>query len=353
KSLVKRIGSTLNALRKSVTECQKATRRKKHAAAPDPSVVFVDRFLAEQFAKGELLIYTEVKQFWQYNGQHWEKTDDTVLRGTIQDMATDRWDWVLDMAAAQGKKSPPTMSSFVASTLEVLKARCIKPGDPLRLMSPRLSVTNVANGTLWLEDDGPVLRPHRPEDYLTYCSPLPYDPQATARTFESLLRGMLCHEDGAPFADQDEMYRHVLELLGYVCQGGRFLKVFYIFYGPGDNGKTQLIKLLVLILGKAAIAFDRLSGVDEEGSRFAGARLMGKLAVIDDDAPNDYQLPDGFLKKIAEEKPITAEEKFKAPVTFICQVVVIILTNSLPITSDTSRGMRTRAQVLHFPRQFK
>ena len=164
---------------------------------------------------------------------------------------------------------------------------------------------------------------------------------------------MLCDEDGTPFADQDEMYRHVLELLGYVCQSARFLKVFYIFYGPGDNGKTQLAKSLQAIIGLAAIAFDRLSGVNEEGSQFATARLVGKQALIDDDATHDYQLPDGLLKKIAEEKPFTAEEKFKGPVTFICRVVVIILTNSLPITTDTSRGMRTRAQVIHLPRQFK
>jgi P4 family phage/plasmid primase-like protien len=353
KAIAKITGSTLQALRKAVNDYQKEARRTHQGGAPDPSVKLVETLLAERFGNGELLIYTEARQFWQYNGRYWEKIDDAVLRGAIQEMASERWGWVISMLGAQGKQSPPTMASFVASTLEVLKARCIKPDDPLRLMSPRLSVINVANGTLWLEDEGPVLRPHRPEDYLTSCSPLTYDPNAMAPTFEGLVRGMLCREDGTPFDDQDDMYLHVLELLGYVCQGGRFLKVFYVFYGPGDNGKTQLIKVLASILGLDAIAFDRLSGVDEEDSRFAADRLIGKLAVIDDDAPNDYQLPDGFLKKIAEEKPFTAEEKFKAPVGFICQVVPIIATNSLPITSDTSRGMRTRAQVLNFTRQFK
>lgn len=353
RSIVKSTGSSLTTLRKSLKDHLKAVRVIQHGGARDPSVTFVETFLREQFSHGKHLIYTEAQQFWSYNGRYWEKLDDVVLRGRIQLMATERWDWVSEMVAAQGKKTPPTMSSFVESTLAVLKSSSIKEGDPLRLMAPRPSVINARNGSLWLENDGPVLHPHRPEDYLTSCSELTYDPHATAPTFERLLRSMLCDENGVPFKDQEEMYLHVLELLGYVCQPARFLKVFYIFYGPGDNGKTQLAKVLQSIVGLAAIAFDRLSGVDEEGSRFAAAKLMGKLAVIDDDATDAYQLPDGFLKKIAEEKPITAEEKFKGPMTFICRVVVIILTNSLPITTDNSRGMRTRAQVIHLPRQFK
>ena len=353
KSLVTPTGSSRRTLEQALKDHLRAVRVTRQGAAPDPSVSFVEIFLSEQFNQGEFLTHTEAKQFWSYNGRYWEPMDDGVLRGRIQRLATDRWDWIREMVAAQGKNTPPTMSSFVESTLAVLKAHTIKSGDPLGLMSPRASVINLENGTLWLEVDGPVLRPHQSGDYLTSCSALNYDPQATAPMLEQLLRSMLCDEDGVPFEDQDDMYRHVLELLGYVCQSARFLKVFYILYGPGDNGKTQLAKLLTSIVGLEAIAFDRLSGVDEEGSRFAAARLIGKLAVIDDDATDNYQLPDGFLKKIAEEKPLTAEEKFKSPVTFICQVVPIILSNSLPITTDTSRGMRTRAQVLHLPRQFK
>lgn len=353
KSIVKATGSTMGSLHKALKAHINAARIAHQGEAPDPSVKFVETLLDEQFNNGKHLIYTGAKQFWSYNGRYWEQMDDAVLSGRIQHMAKERWDWVKEMVAAQGKKTPPTMSSFVDSTLAVLKSSSIKEGDPLRLVSPKPSVINVENGTLWLEADKPDLRPHNHEDYLTSCSGLTYDPHATSPVFEQLLRSMLCDEDGVPIEDQDDMVRHVLELLGYVCQPARFLKTFYIFYGPGDNGKTQLAKLIQAIVGLGAIAFDRLSGVDEKGSQFATARLIGKQALIDDDATHDYQLPDGLLKKIAEDKPFTAEEKFKGPVTFICRVVVIILTNSLPITTDTSRGMRTRAQVVPLPRQFK
>ncbi|MEI8283286.1 MAG: phage/plasmid primase, P4 family, partial [Armatimonadota bacterium] len=140
---------------------------------------------------------------------------------------------------------------------------------------------------------------------------------------------------------------------GYICQSGRFLKMFLLIVGPGDNGKTRLSKLIEFVIGLDAISFDKLSGMNEEGSRFASSRLVGKLVVIDDDAEHEYLLPDGFLKKIAEEKPMTAERKFQNEFTFRAQVVVILLSNSWPRLRDLSRGLRTRAQVLYLPRSFK
>ena len=83
-------------LRKALKDAEERPPRiAQQAAAPDPSVEFVDAFLAEQFGHGEwLLIATEGKQFWCYNGRNWEKIDDAVLRGRIQTMARERWDWV-------------------------------------------------------------------------------------------------------------------------------------------------------------------------------------------------------------------------------------------------------------------
>jgi putative DNA primase/helicase len=152
--------------------------------------------------------------------------------------------------------------------------------------------------------------------------------------------------------DQDDMLRHVEELLGYSIQTRRDLKAFVVVVGPGDNGKTRITKLLTIILGNDAIAHDRLSGVDEGSSRFAAARLVGRLVLIDDDVDHEYLLPDGLLKKIAEEKPLTGEMKFKDSFSFIAQVIVWLLGNSWPRTRDLSRGMQTRANVMHLPRSF-
>ena len=106
KGLVEVTGSNLGTLRKAVKDYLKTARITQQGVAPDPSVKLVEALLAERFGNGEWLIATEARQCWQYNGRYWEKIDDAVLRGAIQDMATERWDWIANMFAAQGKKIP-------------------------------------------------------------------------------------------------------------------------------------------------------------------------------------------------------------------------------------------------------
>lgn len=341
----------LKALR-STLDAAVAKAGRNSAPSLDPAMIIAEELLAAQYEGGRTLVTTDGGNLWQHTGTHWVTLPKTVLEGQIQALASPRWATVRTHYENL-KKKVPELAAFTGSVLRLIQRQTVKGGDPLHFVTERPNVINMANGELWLEADGPVLQPHRPESYLTSCSGITYDPDAEAPGFEQALRGMLCHPGGRPIDDQDEMVRHVEEMLGYVIQTGRFLKVFMLLTGPGDNGKTCLTKLLNHILGQEAITFDRLSGCDDKASRFATNRLVGKQVLIDDDADHEYLLPDGFLKKICENKPMTAEPKFGSPFTFNAGVVPIILANSFPRTKDLSRGMRTRAQVLNFPRQFK
>ena len=317
----------------------------------DPGLFLARQLLASHYQDGSTLLALESGYFWRYTGTHWVQIKESVLQGQLQQLATEMWDHILRMWDAFDKK-PSTLAALLSSALTCLQNEVVVGGDPLRLNSTRPSVINCINGELWLNSTGPELRPHRPDSYLTSCSPIQYDPQAKAPAFEDAMRGILSYPGGVPMPDQDEMLRHFEELLGYTIQTRRNLKVFVMIVGPGDNGKTKVVKLLTLILGMDAIAFDRLAGVDESGNRFAAGRLVGKLVLVDDDVDFEYLLPDGLLKKIAEEKPLTAEGKFKDHFSFVAQIVPWLLGNSWPRSRDLTRGMQTRANVLHLPRTF-
>jgi P4 family phage/plasmid primase-like protien len=345
-------GVGILALRNST----KDVMRKAHAVtnaslSEDPGLYIAKQLLASKYKEGANLLALESGYFWHYTGTHWEHVKDSVLSRELQLIATDQWPHVLAMWDASDKKQS-TLASLLTSALACLRNMVVLEGDPLRLNSTRPSVINCLNGELWLTDDGPVLQPHCPDSYLTSCSPILYDPLAKALTFETAIRGMLSLPGGDPMRDQDEMLRHLEELMGYTIQTRRNLKMFVMIIGPGDNGKTTFVKLLKLILGMEAIAFDRLAGVDESGNRFAAGRLVGKLALVDDDVDFEYLLPDGLLKKIAEEKPLTGEGKFKDSFTFTAQVVPWLLGNTWPRSRDLTRGMQTRANVIHLPRSF-
>ena len=352
--LVKKItGTGLVALRKAAKAAFAAQLpATSDAAGQDPALRLANRVLEALYEGGRTLLQLDSGAFYHYKGTHWALVSEKSISSEIQRIAAGSWNDVKCIYTGAGKSVPP-LPAIVASVLDVLGNQVLKTGDPLRFLARSPNVINMINGELWLRDEGPVLQPHSPDSYLTSCSTITYDLKAEAPTFEAALRGMLSFSGGMPMLDQDEMVRHVTELLGYICQSGRFLKMFMVIVGPGDNGKTRLSKLIEFVIGLDAISFDKLSGMNEEGSRFASSRLVGKLVAIDDDVDHEYLLPDGLLKKIAEEKPMTAERKFQSEFTFRAQVVVILLSNSWPRLRDLSRGLRTRAQVLYLPRSFK
>ena len=348
----KTTGIGIMALRSTAKEAQRQSAMDANEdLRQDPGLYVADLLLKDNYQAGDTLIQLESGSFWHYMGRYWASVKDAVLIGELQQIATERWAHVRKMWAASGKKSS-TLASLVSGALSSLAGRVVLPGDPLRLNSTRPSVINCANGELWLTDEGPQLRPHRPESYLTSCSAITYDSSATAPTFDTALRGILSLPGGIPMPDQDDMLRHVEELLGYSIQTRRNLKAFVVIVGPGDNGKTKITKLMSEILGMDAIVHDRLSGVDEGGNRFATMRLVGRHVLVDDDVDHEYLLPDGLLKKIAEEKPLTGEAKFKDSFSFVAQVIPWLLGNSWPKSRDLSRGMQTRANVLFLPRSF-
>lgn len=343
---------SMTALRETQRKMQQQAAKEGTASlTDDPGLFLANLLLSRNYNEGGTLLCLESGLFWCYTGTHWRLIKDSVIEAALQNVATEQWKHVCAMWAASGKKSS-TMAALIGSALKCLRNLVTVAGDPLGLNATRPSVINCLNGELWLTDSGPELRIHDPKSYLTSCSPINYDASATAPTFELAMRGMLSLPGGTPMPDQDEMLRHVLELLGYTIQTRRNLKVFVLIVGPGDNGKTKLAKILDVVLGLDAVQHDRLSGVDEKGSRFAATRLVGKLVIIDDDVDYDYLLPDGLLKKIAEEKPLTAEPKFKEAFQFVSQVVPWLLGNSFPRSRDLTRGMQTRANVLYLPRSF-
>lgn len=347
-----RTGISISALRRTAKDMDiKAKNASMSEMDQDPGIYIARELVDQRYAGGRHLICYQGGQFWAYGGTRWAQIADSVLRSQLQVIAETQWKHLKKMWAWLGKK-PSTLSSLVDGCLHSLANLVVVAGDPLGLSRPRPSVVNCLNGELWLESGGPELRDHKPESYLTSCCSIAYDSDAVAPTWELAVRGMLSHPGGMPFDDQDLMLRYIEELLGYVIQARRNLKVFVLFMGPGDNGKSQLIRVVANILGNDAIAFDRLAGVSDNSSRFATSRLVGKLAIVDDDMDHESLLPDGLLKKIAEEKPLTAEQKYKDAFTFVAQVVPILLANSWPKSRDLTHGMQTRAQVIHLPRRF-
>ena len=206
---------------------------------------------------------------------------------------------------------------------------------------------NVANGELWLRDDGTVnIRPHDRKTGMCHVLPVDYDPNAKCPKYDKALRQI--------FRDAENpgtVIRFMNELLGYVIQPRRHHAMIVIFYGHGNNGKTSFTELLRRLIGPGQIYSGRVD--DLETNRFSIGNLFGKLVFIDDDVKAGTKLPDGTLKKISEAKTLTGERKFKDQFEFKSRAFPILLCNNIPSLADLSYGMMRRLRVVPFTRIFK
>lgn len=294
--------------------------------------------LTMEYNQGHSLLYTADRSYWQYNGCIWQKIPEQHIKQVLLPYARAL------IADIEGG----TVSTFNNSVMNILEGRVYREDDPLRDNNRELpSIINCLNGELWFDKEGNVtLKPHSPDSYLRYCLDVEYDPQATSPMFDKTV-----HEIFSNSSDPQDMFRHFMELAGYICQPWRKLAIIVLLHGGGSNGKTSLLQIIRRMLGSNTVMSDRIG--DIEDNVFKIGDLDGKLMLLDDDVDGGTCLPDGFLKKISEEKAMTGQHKHKPPFEFICRAVPVMLANDYPVTKDLTTGLRRRLLVIPFNRTFK
>lgn len=106
-------------------------------------------------------------------------------------------------------------------------------GDPWLL--------NCQNGTVDLRTG--KLRPHNPDDLITRCAPVDFDPNAKAPLFEKFLKEV---------QPQQELRDYLARLFGYAAIGVVREHVLAALWGPGANGKSVLVDVATHVLADYA-----------------------------------------------------------------------------------------------------
>ena len=180
---------------------------------------------------------------------------------------------------------------------------------------------------------------------MTQCGSVDYDPNAECPRFIEALEEIFSKS-----SDFKDMVRHIGEIGGYIIQSSRDFPLFFMFIGNGQDGKTSIMKVIGWIVGEDAVFSGRIA--DLEQNRFTLGQLAGKRIFYDDDVDASTLLPDGTLKKISEKKLLTGELKHGNHFNFINSCIPVMLTNEPPATRDLTHGLRRRARVVPFNRQF-
>ncbi len=348
--LKEKTGIGMVQLREDVKRIRKQLAgRTEEGELADIERELVDEVLAEHFAGGAH-IRRAGRVYWEYRHGVWMMIDDEVIEGRLQKtivrLREERPEDVEQLTAAIGEAKT---SSLVGALSRMLKGRLAdetaRDDDPLHLRD-RITrpVVNCLNGEVYVMDDGSVeLRPHNPDHFYTLQVACDYDPKATCPEFD---RFMAMVFDDERWLDPEDMVRHLEELGGYVVNMSRWLKSWVLFHGPTDTGKSTVLSIFKEMLGNACLAMEL--GRFGIGNTFADSSLVGKLLLADDDFDKSASLPDGFIKKISEEKMITSDIKFGAPLTFVARCLPLVCANHWPVTRDVSDAFRERALVFEF-----
>lgn len=300
--------------------------------------ILAEKTLDIKFFKAKGLVYNTNGQFWQYNGKYWS----TVTKAYVGLQITHVLDSMRKKIQIDVKEN--SLVGEATHIIERLSAVC---NDILRLRERPHPVINCTNGELWIKDDGKVkLRPHKPSSYLLQILDVEYSPGAECPLFDKSIR-----ETFGNFHDCEDIVRHFEEYMGYVLHPDKRPAKWWLFKGPGGDGKTTLMKILSGLLGDAVLP-DSIDEFKQGGNNHATENLPGKLLIYDDDMNRNSMLPDGTLKKLSEDGDLTANPKGYPAFKFRKVCTVTMLSNGYPKTKDLTRGFRRRAAVIPFNKGF-
>ncbi|MDY0827554.1 phage/plasmid primase, P4 family [Microbacterium sp. BG28] len=195
------------------------------------------------------------------------------------------------------------------------------------------------NGIYWWAVD--QLDNHSAALGATTKLPIVYDPIAIPHAFNEWLHQVL--------GDDEDMHRHVWELLGYLLMTGNPLQKIFLLFGEGGNGKGTLLRLIRTMLGREN--YSSMSMHQLVDDRFATSGLYGKVANISGDLSSKFLSDPQILKEITGGDSIAASRKFGHSFEFVPYAVPIFASNEYFRTSDNSIGWRRRWEVIEFTRR--
>jgi putative DNA primase/helicase len=144
------------------------------------------------------------------------------------------------------------------------------------------------------------------------------------------------------------------EIIAYCCYRSYPIQTLFCLYGSGRNGKTCFLKLLSKFLGVENVSSTDLDLlVGNNRSRFEMTKLYKKLCCMMGETNFGILKSSSLIKRITGGDLIGFEFKNKPPFDDFSSCKIIIASNSLPTSEDTSDGFYRRWIIIDFPNEFK
>ena len=169
----------------------------------------------------------------------------------------------------------------------------------------------VQNGVIDLKKG--VLTTGRPDDLMTKVLDLDYDPHADYS---------LWHDTLLDICGSEEMVAFLKRVFGYACTGHSFEQYFFVFIGPGRNGKGVLFSLIGKILGpfyheisKAMILRQRTPPSPNAATEHLYS-LLSKRVIVGSETNKGEKIDESAIKGLTGEDLVKCRPNFKSELIF-------------------------------------
>ena len=156
------------------------------------------------------------------------------------------------------------------------------------------------------------------------------------------------------FHDKDTLFTARQAISMYISGNAR--KVFQVFHGGGDNGKSTLIEIEKELLGEKAHTYSTslilTSRYGDDKLPPEAADFMGKYVLFGSEIEKGKKLSLGKLKNFTGDDTIGATPKYKDERLFRPTWQMILSVNDLPFFDGADRAFINRLVILPFDQTF-
>ena len=267
--------------------------------------------------------YDKSRIWWIWNTDHWQVTDELDMCNILD-----------DKLGFCGQ----TINSHVKQNYIEAMRRVGRTHEPKVAPSKWIQFKDKAFSL----NSGKI---YKVKSNFFFCNPIPWEMGSSPDTpiIDKLF------EEWVGKKNQHALY----ELVAYCCYTDYPIQVLFCLYGIGRNGKSCFLRLLTRFLGQHNLChteLDLLAGANK--SRFEASKLYKKLVCQMGETNFGMIEQSSILKQMTGGDLMSFEMKGKDPFTGYSYAKLIIASNSLPISTDTSDGWYRRWIIIDFPNQF-
>ena len=212
------------------------------------------------------------------------------------------------------------------------------------------------NGIFDMTTMPPTFRDGKPDDYISFCTNLDYDPNKKYYQYDCWSELQKFINDILP---DPEVRTYFLSYLANALTGENDAQKFHILTGEGSNGKSMLMILMSTTMGDYACTVP-ISLLTQGRNKSAAAapelmRIKGRRWCTMQEPDEQVPLNTGLMKELASSEKITARDLYagsKQMIDFELQARFNLACNEKPKINTQDGGTWRRLVVVNFPTKF-